>query len=242
MSEPTSYYRAAKTWFDIGALRIGSWEISLRRHAWEDHRLKEFYDRAATSWTRKTQRLGLDDAYGTLTAAVSTQTIDHPMKVLDIGIGTGVLSSALLRTLGRDIDLTGVDISPSMLEVAEDRLSSKCAALRLLQSDACDLPFADNSFDLIVCGHVVEHLCEPSDALREMLRVLRPGGQLLICITRNTIAGAAIQLMWRTQRASPKTAAGWLATSGFERIEIIELPKHTATSRLSCGYSAFKLR
>ncbi|MFY0596365.1 MAG: class I SAM-dependent methyltransferase [Cognatishimia sp.] len=240
MYDPVPHFSTPRTWFDIGALRFGSWEISLRRHSWDDHRLTELYDREAPSWTRKTQRLGLAEAYEHLTKAAQYLGTAKPLKILDIGIGTGEMSSALLRHLGRDVELTGVDISRSMLEIAEERLRNECSSLRLQQADACRLPFADNSRDLIVCGHVVEHLCEPTNALREMLRVLRPGGQLLICITRNSVAGALIQLMWRTHRASPKTAMNWLMTSGFERVEAINLPQHTAMSKLSCGYSAFK--
>jgi len=240
MYDPLPHFSTPKTWFDIGALRFGSWEIRLRRHSWGDHRLTKLYDREASSWTRKTQRLGLSEAYEHLTKAAQHQGSSEPLKVLDIGIGTGEMSSALLRHLGRNVALSGVDISRSMLEIAQERLRNECTSLRLKQADACKLPFADNSQDLIVCGHVLEHLCEPTDALREMLRVLRPGGQLLTCITRNSIAGALIQLMWRTHRASPKTAMDWLKSSGFEQAVVIELPDHTAMSKLSCGYSAFK--
>jgi SAM-dependent methyltransferase len=91
-------------------------------------------------------------------------------RLLDAGCGSGRLFAYDLR--GRAGLIVGVDTSP---DVAHN--PNVDAPLR---ASLTALPFADETFDLIICKHVLEHLEEPESAFRELARVLRPHGQLLI--------------------------------------------------------------
>ncbi|PKQ30613.1 MAG: SAM-dependent methyltransferase [Actinobacteria bacterium HGW-Actinobacteria-2] len=95
---------------------------------------------------------------------------------VEVAIGTGLN----LPYYGADVRLTGVDLSPAMLAVAVERAAQRGRKLHAVVGDAAQLPFADASFDSLVCTFA---LCEVPDvgvALTEFARVLRPGGRLLL--------------------------------------------------------------
>ena len=94
--------------------------------------------------------------------------------ILDLGCGNG-LSSAMLARRGHRV--VGVDISPLFLR---DGLRWAGPGLTLLASDAEQLPFKDDSFDLVCSNELVEHLTDVERALSEMARVVRPGGRIII--------------------------------------------------------------
>jgi SAM-dependent methyltransferase len=98
-----------------------------------------------------------------------------PLRVLDAGCGTG----ALLERLSQDPEeeVYGVDFSRDALAFSRQRGQS-----RLVQGDLTALPFASDSFDLVTALDVVEHVERDVDALREICRVLRPGGVLLVSV------------------------------------------------------------
>jgi ubiquinone/menaquinone biosynthesis C-methylase UbiE len=73
--------------------------------------------------------------------------------------------------------------------LASDRVSHAVA-------DLTRLPYADAAFDAVVCGWVLEHLPDPRPGLRELTRVLRPGGKLLLMATEDTLTGAMCSRMW----------------------------------------------
>ena len=100
-----------------------------------------------------------------------------PLHIVDVGTGPGVVSF-LLKGLGHK--LTAVDLSEGMLEQA--RLNSKTLHydVEFQQADAENLPFADASFDGLASRLVLWNLTNPERALREWVRVLRPGGKLVI--------------------------------------------------------------
>ena len=96
--------------------------------------------------------------------------------VLDIGCGTGALL-VRLREWGTATQLTGVDASAEMLAIARERLP---AEVSLHECWAEALPFEDDTFDTITSCNMFHFIRHPTAALKEMLRVLRPGGALVI--------------------------------------------------------------
>jgi ubiquinone/menaquinone biosynthesis C-methylase UbiE len=106
-------------------------------------------------------------------------------RVLEVGYGRGEL---LLHCARRGAEVTGVDYASDAIEVARDTLSEHPTA-ELQVADARDLPFAENSFDRVFSGDVIEHMCweDGVASLREMYRVTRPGGFLLVKTTPNTV-------------------------------------------------------
>lgn len=98
-------------------------------------------------------------------------------RVLEVGVGTGI-NAALYP---RDCAVTGVDLSDSMLEKARDRVARKGVRnVRLLEMDAANLKFADDSFDIVYAPYVISVVPDPVAVAREMCRVCRPGGRIVI--------------------------------------------------------------
>jgi len=111
-----------------------------------------------------------------LSAARPGQTI------LDIAGGTGDLAARFSRLVGPEGQVILADINAAMLEVGRDRLIDKGATgnIEVVQADAQALPFKDNSVDCITIAFGLRNVTDKALALRSMLRVLRPGGRLLV--------------------------------------------------------------
>jgi ubiquinone/menaquinone biosynthesis C-methylase UbiE len=115
-------------------------------------------------------------------------------RILDAGCGNGRYTRFLLKQADPDALVTGFDYSLGMLERARERLHSSRPTQAA--ADLTRLPYADASFDAIVCGWVLEHLPDPRPGLRELARVLRPGGKLLLLATEDTLTGAMCSRLW----------------------------------------------
>lgn len=114
-------------------------------------------------------------------------------SLADIGCGQGHWSRLLYPYLRAPARLTGVDREPQWVaEAAQNfRRAFPHVAPNLstfAEGDATELPLPDDSFDVVTCQTLLMHLARPMDALREMLRILRPGG-LLVCVEPNNLWG-----------------------------------------------------
>jgi ubiquinone/menaquinone biosynthesis C-methylase UbiE len=99
--------------------------------------------------------------------------------VLDVGTGPGVLLAEIARRRP-DLQLTGIDLSADMVAAANRNLSHLGASATARVADVIDLPFPDQSFDLIVSSFSLHHWDNPEAAVPELARVLRPGGRLCV--------------------------------------------------------------
>jgi ubiquinone/menaquinone biosynthesis C-methylase UbiE len=95
---------------------------------------------------------------------------------LEVAIGTGLN----LPHLPRNVRLTGVDLSPDMIALAVTRAKELGRTIRLTEGDAEHLPFAEDSFDTVLCTYALCSVRDDADAISEMHRVLRPGGRLIL--------------------------------------------------------------
>lgn len=102
------------------------------------------------------------------------------MKVLDIAGGTGDLAKAFAKKVGADGEVWLTDINGPMLGVGRDRMLDAGLEIPLAQCDAEKLPFPSNYFDRVTVAFGLRNMTHKDKALAEMLRVLRPGGRLLV--------------------------------------------------------------
>ncbi|MDZ7741231.1 MAG: bifunctional demethylmenaquinone methyltransferase/2-methoxy-6-polyprenyl-1,4-benzoquinol methylase UbiE [Bacteroidota bacterium] len=113
---------------------------------------------------------------------------DNPEKVMDLCTGTGDLLFRIADNAGTDLDLCGLDFSPPMLEIAEQKMKSrKLENIRLIQGDAADIPFEENYFDAIGIAYGFRNLTyknpDQQKFLKEIHRVIKPGGKFVIVET-----------------------------------------------------------
>jgi len=123
-------------------------------------------------------------------AAEEAYFLGHPLamalgnrqrpRVLDVATGTGRLPQTLLGQPGFDGQVFGLDLSARMLRVAEQHLALQAQRVRLVVAPAAPLPMADDQFEAVTCLEALEFFTDGQVALNEMVRVLRPGGWLLI--------------------------------------------------------------
>jgi phosphatidylethanolamine/phosphatidyl-N-methylethanolamine N-methyltransferase len=108
--------------------------------------------------------------------AIQRMNIQPGERVLEVGVGTGIN----LSLYPREATVTGIDFTAAMLEKARERAARKGAApVRLLQMDAADLKFADDSFDIVYAPYLISVVPDPVKVAQEMSRVCRPGGRII---------------------------------------------------------------
>jgi SAM-dependent methyltransferase len=128
-------------------------------------------------------------------------------RILDVGCSAGLITDAIAA---RSREVVGVDVAVGAVALAAARQSGP----RFVAASADALPFADGSFDAVVCNHVYEHVPDARALVRELHRVLRPGGACYFA------AGHALQLVEPHHRLPllswlPRSAAGaWLRALG----------------------------
>ena len=121
---------------------------------------------------------GLHRAWKAYTVMVAN--LKEGDRVLDIAGGTGDLALAFAKKVGNSGQVVHTDINEAMLSVGRDRLINKGVVLPTLVCDAEELPFEDGYFDLVSVAFGLRNMTHKDAALREMNRVLRPGGKLLV--------------------------------------------------------------
>ena len=101
--------------------------------------------------------------------------LEETSSVLEVGSGLGILAREVARLVPRG-EVYGVEYSPEQLALADSPLPN----LHFVRGDAHALEFEDARFDVAYCRYVLEHLADPSRALGEMRRVLKPGGKVFL--------------------------------------------------------------
>ncbi|SDI75910.1 class I SAM-dependent methyltransferase [Nonomuraea jiangxiensis] len=111
-------------------------------------------------------------------------------EILEVAPGPGYLSIALAAT--GDYTVTGLDISETFVRIAGEKAAEAGVAADFRHGNASAMPFDDESFDFIVCCAAFKNFSDPAGALREMHRVLRPGGRVLINDLRKDVSKEAV--------------------------------------------------
>jgi SAM-dependent methyltransferase len=168
----------------------------LHRGAFLDYRrfIQHHYDGLAGKLTAFTGLVTGHEALAGRLIQPSAFNIRGCKRILDAGCGNGRYTKFLLRQADPGAIVTAFDLSQRMLKRARRRLKTNRATL--VAADLTHLPYADGSFDAIVCGWVLEHLPDPRPGLLELARVMRPGAKLLLMVTEDTLTGAMCSRMW----------------------------------------------
>ena len=108
-------------------------------------------------------------------------SLDRPLRVLDVGTGTALIP---IELCGRDVSThtTAVDLAAYMLQVGQRNVIREGlqSRIKLEHLDAKDLPYASGSFEWVISNSIIHHIPEPLSCLREMARVVAPGGLLFV--------------------------------------------------------------
>lgn len=108
--------------------------------------------------------------------------IKHGTKALDVCCGTGDFAIALAEKIGLNGHIIGLDFSENMLKVAEQKVKQMdLPQLEFVHGNAMELPFAENSFDYVTIGFGLRNVPDYMTVLKEMYRVLKPGG-IIACL------------------------------------------------------------
>jgi len=135
-------------------------------------------------------------------------------RVLEVGVGTG-LSLPIYR---RDLEIVGIDLSPEMLKKARERVAAEglTHVAGLHEMDAGDLKFPDASFDTVAAMFVMTVVPQPEKVMRELARVCRPGGEVLIVNHFSTEEGLR---GWVERRMAPfGDKLGWRPVFDLQRV------------------------
>ncbi|MCG2769711.1 MAG: class I SAM-dependent methyltransferase [Anaerolineae bacterium] len=162
-----------------------------------DRAVAFLYDRAAGVYdTVKARSARHDSRRVALPLARALSGVPRPL-ILDVATGTGRLPLLMASQRGFAGRIIGLDLSANMLAEARRKTEGLPDAISLLREDALTLSFGDNTFDAVTCLEGLELFSRPEAALREMARVLRSGGVLLIS---NRVGPETILLPGRTYR------------------------------------------
>lgn len=163
-------------------------------------------------------------------------------RVLDVCTGTGALAALLRGRVGPEGEVIGVDLTEAMLEVAKSRVPE----VRFLVGDACQLPFPDGSFAAATMAFGLRNIHDRQLALRELARVLRPGGRVVVLefsqvhpilrpayawYSRRLIPPIARRVLGRDSAyryltdsiadfAAPEVVSKWMRESGFRPVRV----------------------
>ena len=135
--------------------------------------------------------------------------------ILDVATGTGRLPQTLLAQRHFRGHIVALDLSSGMLAQAKAKLNAQTDRMTWVHHDAQQLPFDANQFDVVTCLEALEFFPNPQKAIGEMMRVLKPGGLLMLT---NRIGPDAWKLPGRVI-PTPQFAA-WLAHLGLRQVEV----------------------
>jgi ubiquinone/menaquinone biosynthesis C-methylase UbiE len=141
-------------------------------------------------------------------------------EVLEVAVGTGLN----LAWYPADVTLTGLDLSAGMLELARSRARDLGRAVTLRQGSAHELPFAEASFDTVVCTFGLCAIPDPAAAVGEMNRVLRPGGRLILVDHVAASSWVVRAMQWLVELASVPLAGEHFRRRPLKLVEALGLP------------------
>jgi ubiquinone/menaquinone biosynthesis C-methylase UbiE len=199
------------------------------------HRVPEMEGRQAR-WYAKNRGTEAQLAQYRRQAAEVTAGLADGAEILEVAPGPGYFAVELAKLGFR---VTGLDISHTMVEIAGEQAARAGVSVGFRQGDVTNAPFADESFDLVVCQAAFKNFRQPVTALNEMHRVLRPGGVALIHDLNHEATRADIQQEVAAMNLNAvsgftvRQTLGWLRHRAFTPTQFEQLA--TASKFTSCS-------
>ena len=183
---------------------------------YEEYRdtVREVYDGKQGAFLLACSVLSLHAPLGERIFSTRKFDLSGKKRILDVGSGAGQIAKHLTKHADADASITCFDISPGMVRRAIRRIKSDRP--NYLVADLTRLPFADGTFDCVTCGYVLEHLPDPEIGLRELHRVMQPGGSMLLLTTEDNLVGAWNTPMWRCRTYNRQALRELCKSLGFE--------------------------
>ncbi|MGX5697097.1 demethylmenaquinone methyltransferase [Agromyces soli] len=143
----------------------------------DPRQVSAMFDRVAARYDRTNTVLSMGNA--PLWRVATTRAVDPKPgeRILDVAAGTGTSSASLAKS---GASVVAADFSPGMIEVGRSR-QAHVQNLVFVEADAMALPFGDDEFDAVTISFGLRNVNDPKQAIREFLRVTKPGGRLVIC-------------------------------------------------------------
>ncbi len=182
---------------------VATMDIKEKQSAYHDWEARNYDEKFSISYDERCVQYARDRFRKAVPADIRYE------RVLEVGAGTGFFLINLWQAgyVGDDVHAT--DISEGMLEICKRNAAEHGLDVAVVQGDAEDLPYPDGRFDLVIGHAFLHHLPDPAAALREMHRVLAPGGTLVVA-GEPTLWGDRI-----LQRVKRGTYLGWRALTSL---------------------------
>ncbi len=143
--------------------------------------IRKLFDNIAPDYDRLNHILSLNIDKGWRRKAVR-EIIDNelPMNILDVACGTGDFTVEIAQKAGRGSKVTGIDLSEGMMKIGREKIAKAGVEAEMVQGDCEALPYDEGTFDRISVGFGVRNFEHLEIGLKEMQRVLKPGGKLVV--------------------------------------------------------------
>ena len=153
----------------------------------------------------------VDKSWRRLVARTLQPSLVEGARVLDVACGTGDLSRVLARAGAASV--IGLDFCRPMLEIARRKGAADGRSIPFVEGDALRLPFADGAFDVVTIAFGLRNLADVEEGLRELLRILKPGGRAAVLeFSSPVVPGFRALFRFYFTRLLPRIG-GWLSGS-----------------------------
>lgn len=197
----------------VRASGAGAAAAAAHRHQMDEDDVRDAYRRWAPVY---------DYTFGKISTAGRRHAVEiinaSQGRVLEVGVGTGLS----LPEYKRHLDIVGIDLAPEMLEKARERVEKENLpnVTGLHEMDAGDLQFPDASFDTVVAMYVITVVPKPEQVMRELARVTKPGGQVLLVNHFSQDDGVR---GWVERRMAPLAdIVGWHSVFDVSRVMVCD--------------------
>ena len=176
--------------------------------------IKGYFDSVATNWDDMRKGFFRENVRK---KAFETAHIQPGKTAADIGAGTGFIAEDLIR---RGLHVIAVDQSEAMLEVLKNKLPPS-SRIDLRTGEAGNLPIDDNYVDYVFANMYLHHVLDPADAIKEMIRILKPGGVLVITdMDKHSFVHLKSEHHDRWMGFERADVHRWLETAGLKTVRV----------------------